>query len=143
MACYEDLVCPLNSVLKVMKMTEVEREAKIVVESLVSTVSANSERQHMAALLRNISADRTLFHHTRTVYDLNSQTTQQVSTDFMGGLSCEARIIYSTEVRLADEVVDLATATRDGIKHESIASHAQAAILSAPGESYPKPWRSR
>ncbi|KAH8036291.1 hypothetical protein HPB51_023330 [Rhipicephalus microplus] len=43
MACYKDLVCPLNSVLKAMKMTEVEREAKIVVESLVSTVTANIE----------------------------------------------------------------------------------------------------
>ncbi|KAH9379710.1 hypothetical protein HPB48_009117 [Haemaphysalis longicornis] len=112
MACYEDLVCPLNSVLKAMKMTEVEREAKIVVESLVSTVSANIEREHLAALLGNMSADRTLFHHMHTVYDLNTQTTQQVITDFMGGLSCEARIIYSTEVCLADEVVDLATATR-------------------------------
>lgn len=112
MACYEDLVCPLNSVLKAMKMTEVEREAKIVVESLVSTVSANIEREHLAALLGNMSADRTLFHHMHTVYDLNTATTQQVITDFMGGLSSEARIIYSTEVCLADEVVDLATATR-------------------------------
>ncbi|KAL3212471.1 hypothetical protein MRX96_035890 [Rhipicephalus microplus] len=95
-----------------MKMTEVEREAKIVVESLVSTVSANIEREHVAALLRIMSADRTLFHDTRTVYDLNSQTTQQVNTDFMGGLSCETRIVYSTEVCLTDEVVYLATATR-------------------------------
>ncbi|KAH9364930.1 hypothetical protein HPB48_022857 [Haemaphysalis longicornis] len=77
MARYEDLVCPLNSVLKAMKMTEVEREAKIVVESLVSTVSANIEREHLAALLGNMSADRTLFHHMHTVYDLNTQTTTQ------------------------------------------------------------------
>ncbi|KAL3210279.1 hypothetical protein MRX96_037197 [Rhipicephalus microplus] len=85
----------------------------------------------MAALLRNISADRTLFHHTRTVYDLNSQTTQQVSTDFMGGLSCEARIIYSTEVRLADEVVDLATATR-GLRNEPKARKALEQKLQTP-----------
>ncbi|KAL3225042.1 hypothetical protein MRX96_026151 [Rhipicephalus microplus] len=83
-----------------MKMTEVEREAKIVVESLVSTVSSNTEMEHLVALLRNMSAYRQLFHHTRTVYDLNSQTTQKVNTDFMGGLSFEARIIYSTETGL-------------------------------------------
>ncbi|CAN7978180.1 unnamed protein product [Ixodes persulcatus] len=111
MACYEDLVCPLNSVLKAMKMTGVERETKLVVDSLVLMVSAGIEREHLAVLLGSMSVARTLFHHTHTVYNANSPRTQ-VFTDFMSGLSSQAMIIYSSEVCLADEVVDLATVTR-------------------------------
>ncbi|EEC14064.1 conserved hypothetical protein [Ixodes scapularis] len=95
-----------------MKMTEVERETKLVVDSLVSMVSAGIEREHLATLLGSMSVARTLFHQTHTVYDANSQRTQQVVTDFMSGLSWEAMIIYSSEVCLADEVVDLATGTK-------------------------------
>ncbi|KAH9375500.1 hypothetical protein HPB48_016647 [Haemaphysalis longicornis] len=67
--------------------------------------------EHLVTLLGNMRLARTLLHIMHTVYDLYSQTTQEEIAGFMGSLSCEVRIVYSTEVCLADEVIDLATAT--------------------------------
>lgn len=117
MACYPQVNCPLSSILRAMETTEVEREAKSVLDNVLSRVSDLIEKEDLASLLEGMGVGRTLFHFSHIVIDTKTQRTYQVTKDFMKHLTCEAKNVYNTEVVLADDVVNIAMTTRGQSKN--------------------------
>ncbi|CAN7980836.1 unnamed protein product [Ixodes pacificus] len=117
MTCYPQVNCPLSSVLRAMETPEVERDAKSLLDNVLATVSDMIENEDLASLLEGMAVGRKLFHFSHVVIDTKTQRTYQVTKDFMKHFTCEPKNVYNTEVVLADDVVNIAMATRGQSKN--------------------------